>query len=89
MRQANKQGRKRRKRCLYCGKLFEPDPRTKGKQKYCSKPVCQAKRQRLNETDWRRRNPECLAEQYELTRIWYKTHPNYSRQRRKNNPLLL
>jgi len=76
----------RRKRCLCCKELFEPDPRTKGKQRYCSKSACQAKRQRQNESDWRIKNPECLAEQYKQTRLWYKAHPDYSRQRRTENP---
>ncbi len=48
---------KRRKRCKNCKELFEPDVRTKGKQKYCSKKECQNKRQRENEKDWRKRNP--------------------------------
>ncbi len=78
----------RRKHCKYCGELFEPDPRTKGKQQYCSKAACQIKRQRLNESIWRLRNPDCLQEQYERTRLWYKARPDYSRQRRAANPKL-
>ena len=90
MRQANKPMlRKRQKRCLCCGGLFAPDPRTKGKQLYCSKSVCQSKRQRLNEKAWRLKNPECLEEQYERSRLWHEARPNYSQQRRKNNPELL
>jgi hypothetical protein len=79
----------RRKHCLCCAELFEPDPRSKGKQRYCSKTGCQTKRQRQNESDWRIRNPDCLAEQYKQTRLWHKARPDYSRQRRKNNPRLL
>lgn len=79
----------RQRRCLCCAELFEPDPRTKGKQRYCSKTACQTKRQRKNESSWRKRNPECLAEQYQRTRLWYKAHPDYSQQRRRNNPVLL
>ena len=79
----------RRKRCLCCAGLFDPDPRTKGKQRYCSKPACQSKRQRLNEKTWRMNNPECLQEQYELSRLWHKARPGYSSRRRKANPELL
>ncbi len=89
MRQVNKPFRRRRKHCLCCGELFEPDSRSKGKQRYCSKTECQTKRQRLNEKDWRQRNPDCLQEQYERSRIWHKARPNYSRQRRRKNPQLL
>lgn len=86
MRQAHTPTRTRQKRCKYCGALFEPDPRTKGKQRYCSKSPCQTQRQRQNESDWRIKNPDCLQEQYERSRLWYKARPDYSCQRRKNNP---
>ena len=58
-----RQGRARRRRCLNCNELFDPDPRTKGKQRYCSKAECQTVRQMKNEKDWYRRNPDCLADQ--------------------------
>ena len=80
---------KRQKRCKCCQELFQPDARTKGKQQYCSKPECQSKRQRQNEKDWRRRNPECVEYQYQQTRQWNKDHPDYSSQRRSQNPQLL
>lgn len=81
--------RRRQKRCPVCHNLFQPDPRTKGKQRYCSAKDCQRKRQRQNEKDWRIRNPECVQLQQEQSRQWHKTHPDYSRQRRVNNPNLL
>lgn len=78
----------RRKRCISCNVLFEPDPRTKDKQKYCSNSACQSTRQRKNEKDWRKRNPDCVEEQRRQTRQWFKIHPEYSRYRRKKNPQL-
>lgn len=81
--------RTRRKRCLCCGRLFTPDPRTKGKQRCCSRLECQAKRQRLNESTWRLKNPECLEYQREQSRLWHKAHPDYSRKRRLKYPRLL
>lgn len=89
MRQAHTPTHTRRKHCPYCRALFEPDPRTKSKQRYCSKSVCQTQRQRQNESDWRTKNPDCLQEQYERSRLWHKARPDYSRQRRKNNPGVL
>jgi len=80
---------KRRKRCKWCEDLFTPNPRTKGKQKYCSKIECQSKRQRKNEKDWRIRNPDCLAYGQAQSRQWHKNNPEYSQQRRSNNPELL
>lgn len=80
---------RRRKKCLCCRELFEPDPRSKGNQAYCSKKECQKKRQRKNEKDWRKRNPECVEEQYKNTRLWNKEHSDYSRKRRTEKPKLL
>ncbi|MBU1922712.1 MAG: hypothetical protein KJ710_00390, partial [Candidatus Omnitrophica bacterium] len=37
----------------------------------------------------RKRNPDCVNYQYKQTRQWNKAHPDYSGQRRKNNPELL
>jgi len=81
--------RTRRKKCPSCRELFDPDPRTKGKQRYCSKHECQTKRQRLNENNWRVRNPDCLAYQREQSRQWHRNHPDYNQQRRANEPELL
>ena len=71
------------KRCLCCGDLFEPDYRTKGKQRYCSKKECQKVRQRKNEKDWRKRNPET---QLIWVRLWNKRHSEYSGKQRDKNP---
>jgi|CXWL01.1.fsa_nt_gi hypothetical protein len=79
----------RSKRCLSCKELFDLNPRTKSHQRYCSKADCQKVRQRLNEQDWRKRNPDCVTYQQEQSRRWYKAHPNYSRLRRKQFPKLL
>jgi len=85
----HKLSQSRRRHCRSCHELFTPNSRTKGKQKYCSKTECQSKRQRVNEKDWRERNPDCLAYQQEQSRKWHKDRPEYSRQRRANDPELL
>lgn len=87
MRQASKL-RSKRKRCLHCRELFDPDPRTKGKQRYCSAPVCQQHRQRSNEKDWRVRNPECLEYQRQQAHEWHRARPWYSKERRARDPEL-
>ena len=78
--------RGRRKRCRQCNELFDPNPRTKNKQQYCSKEACQNSRQRQNEYSWRAKNPDCLAEQREQSRQWHRQRPQHSRQRRKKDP---
>jgi len=81
--------RRRQRRCLWCGELFTPDPRTKGRQRYCSGHECQTKRQRLNESAWRVDNPGCLDYQRGQSRLWHTSHPDYSRKRRLKYPRLL
>jgi hypothetical protein len=89
MRQVIRPSCTRQRRCRWCGELFTPDPRTKGRQRYCSKSECQTKRQRLNESAWRAKNPDCLTYQYGQSRLWHKNHPDYSRIRRLRYPYLL
>jgi len=79
-------GSKRRKKCGHCRDLFDPDPRTKGGQKHCSKPECQKVRQRKNEKDWRKRHPE---NQLIWVRLWNKSHSGYSANRRSQDSDLL
>ena len=89
MRHAIKLSYTRRIHCQCCEELFTPSPRTKGRQRYCSKPVCQTKRQRQNESAWRIKNPDCLDYQREQSRSWHKARPDYSRKRRLKYPRLL
>lgn len=89
MEQARPPSRLTRKRCPHCLSLFVPDPRAGGRQRYCSKPSCQNKRQRLNERGWRMKNPDSLAYQQSQSRAWHKAHPDYSRKRRADDPDLV
>ena len=89
MEQARPSSRFKRKRCPHCLCLFEPEPRAKNRQTYCSKPSCQKKRQRLNERAWRMNNPDSLAYQQGLSRAWHRAHPDYSRKRRAADPTLV
>ena len=88
MRQVKPQSRPRRKRCANCRDLFDPDPRAKDRQKYCSKSSCQDHRQRLNEKNWREKNPDCLAYQQGQSQSWHKARHDYSRKRRASDPAL-
>ena len=75
----------KRKRCLSCRKLFDPNPRTKNHQHYCSKDECQIVRQRQNEKNWCQNNPD-VVKQYKSK--WQRKHPDYSRLKRTSNPAL-
>ena len=82
---ANQSKKSRRKHCQYCNELFDSDPRAKGRQRCCSKAACQTMRQRQNEKDWCRDNPDSVADQ---KRKWHKKNPGYSRQRRVADPAM-
>jgi len=77
--------RSRRKHCKSCRELFDPDPRAKERQRYCSKAECQTVRQMQNQKDWCRDNPDVVA--YDKRR-WQQNHPDYSQQRRAADPAM-
>src|ERR1035438_6872542 len=78
------------KRCLYCGKLFTPDPRTFLKdgsiQKSCSRMRCRKKRQAAALAHWRAANPNACEGLYPKTKLWLKNRPGYLRRYRTRNP---
>lgn len=74
-----------RKRCPYCGQLFQPDPRAHV-QKCCGRPACQRARKRQNLRHWRSLHPG-NAERYQAKeRAWAKAYPDYWRDYRKRHP---
>ena len=73
------------KRCPSCLELFTPNPKNKNLQRHCSKANCQAVRQRQNEENWCKNNPD-VVKQYKSK--WQKKHPDYSCQKRAANPAL-
>lgn len=44
--------------CRFCRKWFRPHPRVGDRQRACSDPKCQAKRQSKQQAAWRERNPD-------------------------------
>ena len=77
--------RRRKRRCLNCNRLFEPNYRCKEKHRHCSNADCQRKRRNANIRDWYRRNPESLEYQKSRVRQWFKSYPDYSQNRRKGD----
>lgn len=81
-----------RKRCPCCQKQFTPDRRVGARQKFCSQKACQTRRQRINETDWRMANPECVSTQRKKWReanpeymsTWWSGHPEAVKKNRAN-----
>jgi len=81
----------RKRRCRHCRELFYPDPRSNGRQKFCSKSVCrkaskaESQRRWLNQPENRNyfRSPENVAR----VQHWRREHPGYWRRSFKENAL--
>ena len=69
--------KRRRKRCRFCGQLFIPDPRLKGRQYSCAEPPCQGKRKEANQRRWLSRNPGYFGGRYPKLKVWLASHPGY------------
>ena len=44
--------KRRRRKCLNCGQLFRPDPRSARHQRYCSTPPCRKASKAASQTRW-------------------------------------
>ena len=78
-----------RKRCIYCKKIFSPDPRQKGMQKTCGSRNCKKKRKQENAKRWREENPDYDTSEYRKARCkkrrtykrdYWATHPEYRKR---------
>lgn len=75
----------RRRRCLACGNLYRPDPRSAYHQRYCSNEACQKASHYACQARWLRREtsrnyhrgPEACAR----VREWRAKHPKYWQRR--------
>ena len=71
----------RRCKCLHCTKLFAPDPRNRGRQKYCSAPACRQASKRASQRRWARQpeNRDYFRDPAHVRRVqqWRKAHPGY------------
>lgn len=71
-------GRRRRRPCRYCGRLFLPDARVKG-QKACGTPECATKRADEAREKWRGKpaNRSYFCERYEYVKSWLQKPENH------------
>ncbi len=71
----------RRCKCLCCKRLFVPDYRNRGRQKYCSTPECQVAGKRARQQRWLSKpdNQDYFrgAENAQRVREWRAAHPGY------------
>ena len=67
-------------KCLHCKKLFVPDYRNRGRQKYCSSPECQQASKQARQRRWlskpENQNYWC-GWQVPRVKEWRQAHPGY------------
>jgi len=74
----------RKKRCRMCRDWYRPDPRTRGIQKACGKPVCRRERKRQADRRWWASNPG--YRDAAKTRQWAAGSPSYWQRYRASHP---
>ena len=78
--------RSRRRKCRHCGQLFQPDPRNRYHQRYCSAEACHRASKAASQRRWLRKakNRDYFRgpENVERVRQWRATHPGYWRRGR-------
>ena len=75
------------KRCLYCGRRYEPYARAVERQKHCGLSECRRKHKRARDRAWRQKDAEwCEARQVKVRewarerqywQLWRAKHPEY------------
>ena len=72
-------------KCLHCKKIFVPDYRNRGRQKYCSTPECQAASKQASQQQWLGKpgNRDYFRGPENIQRVqeWRAEHPGYWKQR--------
>ncbi len=71
--------------CVYCQASFSPNKYSK-RQKVCSNPDCQKKRQRDSMKVWRERNPNYFKYDESKGLAWLETQRKRSKVWRQSNP---
>ena len=68
-------------KCLHCKKLFVPDYRNRGRQKFCSSPECQIASKRRSQARWlaKPQNQDYFRgpENVQRVQAWRVEHPGY------------
>lgn len=72
-------------KCLHCKKIFVPDYRNRGRQKYCSNPECQAASKQASQQEWLGKpdNRDYFRGPENVQRVqqWRAEHPGYWKRR--------
>ncbi len=71
--------------CIYCQATFAPN-KYSPRQKVCSSPACQKKRQLSSMSEWRKRNPNYFKYDESKGMQWLENQRKRSKQWREKNP---
>ena len=78
--------RVRKCKCKHCREFFHPDPRSAGRQKFCSKPGCKKKSKADSQRRWlaKAENRDYFKGPDHVARVqqWRKRNPGYWRKAR-------
>jgi hypothetical protein len=73
-----------KRKCKHCQTFFDPNPRSAGRQRYCSKPECRQASKAASQRRWLQKpaNRDYFTgpTQVERVRQWRKAHPGYWRR---------
>jgi hypothetical protein len=79
-----------KKRCAYCGRWFQPDPRIGDDQKACPRKTCRRQRKRQAQARWRADHPDYFrgSTHYHIHKEWLAKPGNadYLRRYRTSHP---
>lgn len=77
----------KRRKCRCCKRLFLPDPRIKGRQRFCSLEACQRASKAASQRRWlsKHGNGDYFRGPDEVERVqkWRRKHPGYWRQEKR------
>ncbi len=80
------------RKCLCCGLFFDPDPRNRERQRYCSAAHCRRASKAASQAAWlaQPENGEYFRGPVHVARVqaWRAAHPGYGRARRRTPPAL-
>ena len=72
------------RKCLHCHTFFKPDPRSKGRQNFCSLPECRQASKKTSQQKWlqkpRNQNYFCGPENVLRVQLWRGQNPGYSKK---------
>jgi hypothetical protein len=81
-----------RRKCRCCRRLFRPHPRSRGRQRYCSKPACRRASKEASHARWlaKPENQDYFRDPWHAVRVraWRSRNPGYWRKAQRRAPAL-